>query len=256
METGEFHAMLGTVLALVSTLWTAPPGWVAAGAGVSCRDTGRTRVYGTFVAYGGWGVKEAWARAWVDEVYREALVHRGVRYLCAVRGPAAVDYAGREIGNAALAELLLSRPRGLVIVAAHSSGSFVAHELFAELEAMGPRGTAMLGRTVYYDLDGGEAGLTPEFVGHLRRAYFVYAEDGTTGTRSANAGTMIELGARYAWAGGVLAVNASRSGCRPGATWCLHDALVTERLGVEAAVAYLSAPWNRPAPTTPATPGP
>ena len=80
------------------------------------------------------------------------------------RARAEVDYAGREIGNAALANHLLTRQRGLVIVAAHSSGSFVAHELFAELAAMEASGPTLLGRTVYYDLDGGESGLTPEIV--------------------------------------------------------------------------------------------
>ena len=40
---------------------------------------------------------------------------------------------------------------------------------------------------------------------------------------------MMALGARYASAGGVLEVNAARSGCAAGAKWCLHDALVTER---------------------------
>jgi hypothetical protein len=257
---------------LLISLLLPETGWQPVGAGVSCRDTGRTGAYATFVAYGGWGVRESWARSWVDEVYRTALKHRGVRYLCAVRGPASVDYAGREIGNAALAMLLLSRPRGLVIVAAHSSGSFVAHELLGELEGMDPEGAALLGRTVYYDLDGGESGLTPEIITHLRRAYFVYAEDSTTGTRSANAATMIALGMRYADQGGVLAVNASRSGCRAGAKWCLHDALVTERphnpdtFDLEqdyqgflpnrpAAVAYLSVPWNPPAkPSTANTP--
>jgi len=264
--------MAGEALALLIALWIGPPGWAAVGAGVSCRDTGRTHAYGTFIAFGGWGVKETWARAWVDEVYRTALATRGIRYLCAVRGPATVDYAGREIGNAALAAHLLTRQRGLVIIAAHSSGSFVAHELLAELEAMGPRGTALLARAVYFNLDGGEAGLTPDIVDDLRRAYFVYADDSTTGTRSANAATMIALGAQYATAGGVLAVNASRSGCKVGAKWCLHDALVTERphnpdtFDLEqdyqgflpdrpAAVAYLAAPWNPP-PTTAAPPPP
>lgn len=260
--------MTPAMLMLLAGLWTPPPGWAVVGPGVSCRDTGRTHVYGTFLAYGGWGVKEAWAQAWVDEVYRTALTQRGIRYLCAVRGPAEVDYAGREIGNTALATRFLAQPRGLVIVAAHSSGSFVAHELFAELEGKGQPGTGMLGRIVYYDLDGGESGLTPDLVQHLRRAYFVYADDSTTGTRSANAGTMIALGTQYAAAGGVLEVNAARSGCRAGAKWCLHDALVTERphnpetFDLEqdyqgflpdrpAAVAYLAAPWDPPAPTPP-----
>jgi hypothetical protein len=251
------------IFALLAALLAAPPSWTPVGAGIACRDTGRSGAFGTFIAYGGWGVKESWARAWVDEVYRTALATRGIRYLCAVRGPAAVDYAGREIGNSALAAHLLTRQRGLVIVAAHSSGSFVAHELFAELAGMGAEGKGLLGRTVYHDLDGGESGLTPAIVGDLRRAYFVYAEDSTTGTRSANASTMVALGSRYAAAGGVLAVNASRSGCKAGAKWCLHDALVTERphnpetFDLErdyqgflpdrpAAVAYLSAPWNPP----------
>lgn len=274
-STGAIREMMVSLLLLVSAVWAAAPGWMSVGAGVSCRDTGRTGVYGTYIAFGGWGVKEVWARAWVDEVYRTALAHRGIRYLCAVRGPAAVDYAGREIGNAALAEWLLARQRGLVVVAAHSSGSFVAHELLAELDAMGPRGSALLGRIVYYDLDGGESGLTPGIVDQLRRAYFVYAEDSTTGTRSANAATMLSLGTRYAAKGGVLAVNASRSGCKAGAKWCLHDALVTERphnpetFDLErdyqgflpdrpAAVAYLAAPWNPPPlrPPAPVVPGP
>ncbi len=256
--------MMGTLVVLGLALSTARPGWITVGAGISCRDTGRTGVYGTFVAYGGWGVRETWARAWVEEVYRAALARRGIRYLCAVRGPATVDYAGREISNSALAAHLLTRPRGLVIVAAHSSGSFVAHELLAELGQMGPGGAGLLRRVVYYDLDGGESGLTTAIIDSLRRAYFVYAEDSTTGTRSANAATMIALGTRYAAAGGVLAVNASRSGCQPGAKWCLHDALVTERphnpetFDLErdyqgflpdrpAAIAYLAAPWNPPA---------
>ncbi len=268
---GENRDMMGALLALAAAFWTASPGWTSVAVGVSCRDTGRTGAYGTFLAYGGWGVKEVWAQAWVDEVYRTALARRGVRYLCAVRGPAEVDYAGREIGNSALAAHLLTRPRGLVIIAAHSSGSFVAHELFGELEALGLQGTVLLGRMVYYDLDGGESGLTPAIVDHLRRAYFVYAEDSTTGTRSANAATMIALGTQYSDEGGVLAVNAARSGCKPGAKWCLHDALVTERphnpetFDLEqdyqgflpdrpAAVAYLSAPWNPPAPAPTAVP--
>jgi len=263
--------MMLVALTLLSALTIAPQQWSTIGAGVACRDTGRTGVYGTFIVYGGWGVKQAWAQAWVDEVYRTALAARGIRYLCAVRGPAAVDYADREIGNLALARHLLSRRRGLVVVAAHSSGSFVAHELFAELDGMGAAGQGLLGRTVYYDLDGGESGLTPAIVEHLRRAYFVYAEDSTAGTRSANAATMMALGTRYAAKGGVLAVNASRSGCRAGAKWCLHDALVTERphnpesYDLErdyqgflpdrpAAVAYLSAPWNPPAPAAGAEP--
>lgn len=255
----------------MAALWTQQPGWSAVGPGVSCRDTGRTQVYGTYIAYGGRGVRESWARAWVDEVYRTALAHRGIRYLCAVRGPAAVDYAGREIGNRALARYLLTRQRGLVIVAAHSSGSFVAHELFAELAAMDATAAALLNRMVYFDLDGGESGLSPAIVAQLRRAYFVYAEDSTTHTLSANAATMMALGARYADQGGAVAVSAARSGCKAGAKWCLHDALVTERphnpetFDLEkdyqgflpdrpAAVAYLSAPWNPPAP--PPTPAP
>ena len=255
--------MTGSALFLAATLLGGAPGWTAVGAGVSCRDTGRTGVYGTYLAYGGWGVKEAWARAWVDEVYRTALTGRGIRYLCAVQGPAAVDYAGREIGNLALARYLTAKPRGLVIVAAHSSGSFVAHELFAELEGMGEVGAAFLGRMVYFNLDGGESGLTPGIVDRLRRAYFVYADDSTTGTQSANASTMMLLGTRYASKGGVLEVNAARSGCRRGAKWCLHDALVNERphnpetFDLEqdyqgfvpdrpAAVAYLAAPWDPP----------
>ena len=83
----------------------------------------------------GGACKEAWARAWVDEVYRTALAHRGVRYLCAVRGPATVDYAGREIGNAALATLLARPPAR----PGHRGGAF-QREFRGARVVCGPRG--------------------------------------------------------------------------------------------------------------------
>jgi hypothetical protein len=137
-----------------------------------------------------------------------------------------------EIGNSRIVTTLLSivgqRTR-FVLVAGHSSGSFVAHELLARLAGgMDPQGVTA-GRVVYFNLDGGASGLTPGAVGRLRHAYFVAAHDGATGTDSPRAATMRSLGATYASAGGYWQNDASDSGCHEGAQWCVHDALITTR---------------------------
>jgi hypothetical protein len=150
----------------------------------------------------------------------------------AVQGPNDRTYANLEIGNSTIVATLLplvGPATRFVLVAGHSSGSFVAHELLGRLAGgMDPEGITA-GRVVYFNLDGGANGLTPSVVGRLRHAYFVAAHDGTTGTDSPRLATMRSLGAAYASAGGYWQHDAGDSGCRPGAQWCVHDALVTTR---------------------------
>ena len=93
---------------------------------------------------------------------------------------------------------------------------------------MDPEGVTA-GRVVYFNLDGGASGLTTRSVGRLRRAYFVAARDGNTGTDSPRLATMRSLGTTYASAGGFWQNDASDSGCHEGAQWCVHNALITTR---------------------------
>ena len=202
------------------------------GHGVAFKDTKNPAGENLFIGYAGYQVSLASAETWVEALYEASLAARGVRYLWAVQGPNDRTYSNFEIGNSKVAATMLPlvEPRTrFVLVAAHSSGSFVAHELFARLAGgMDPEGVTA-GRVVYFNLDGGASGLTTRSVGRLRRAYFVAARDGNTGTDSPRLATMRSLGATYASAGGFWQNDASDSGCREGAQWCVHDALITTR---------------------------
>ncbi len=207
--------------------WSTGP---EVGHGVAFKDTKNPDGENLFIGYAGYEVDLASAEAWVEALHERALAARGVRYLWAVQGPKDILYSSAEIGNSRIAATLLplvGPKTRFVLVAGHSSGSFVAHELLEGLAGgMDPSGLTA-GRIVYFDLDGGGSGLTPRAVGRLRRAYFVGARDAATGTRSPRLATMRLLGATYASAGGYLESDASEAGCRAGAEWCVHDALIT-----------------------------
>jgi hypothetical protein len=199
------------------------------GRGVAFKDTKNPAGGNLFIGYAGYRVNLASAEAWVEALHEASLAARGVRYLWAVQGPNDRTYSNFEIGNSKIVATMLplvEPATRFILVAGHSSGSFVAHELLGRLAGgMDPQGITA-GRIVYFNLDGGASGLTAQSVGWLRRAYFVAARDGTTGTDSPRLATMRALGATYASAGGYWEDDAGDSGCRAGARWCVHDALI------------------------------
>jgi hypothetical protein len=201
------------------------------GTGVAMKDTGDVRAKNVFIGYAGYDVSLADAQAWVTALYDAWLRDRGVRYVWAVRGPDDSHYEHRELGNTKIAAKLcaLAAEASFVLVAAHSSGSCAAHELFKQLaEGHDPEATTA-GKIVYFNLDGIDKGLTPASVAQLRRAYFVGAVDRGTGTASPNDRDMRRLAAAYAGSGGYIEHDASGSGCAREASWCLHVTLVTKR---------------------------
>ena len=214
---------------LSSLAWMTGP---QVGHGVAFKDTKNSAGEDLFIGYAGYRVDLASAGAWVDALNEDSLAGRGVRYLWAVQGPNERTYSNLEIGTSKIISTMLPLvgPRTrFIVVAGHSSGSFVAHELLGRLAGgMDPQGVTA-GRIVYFDLDGGASGLTPSVVGRLRRAYFVGAHDGRTDTDSPRQAAMRALGAAYASAGGYWQSDAGDSGCHPGAQWCVHDALITTR---------------------------
>jgi hypothetical protein len=202
------------------------------GRGVAFKDTKNPAGENLFVGYAGYRVSLASAEAWVEALHEASLAARGVRYLWAVQGPNDRTYSNLEIGNTRIVATMLPLvgPRTrFVVVAGHSSGSFVAHELLGRLAGgMDPEGVTA-GRVVYFNLDGGASGLTVRSVGRLRHVYFVAAHDGATGTDSPRLATMRSLATTYASAGGYWQDDASDSGCQQGAQWCVHDTLITTR---------------------------
>lgn len=202
------------------------------GYGVAFKDTKNPAGENLFIGYAGFRIDLSSAEAWVEALHETSLAARGVRYLWAVQGPNDRTYSNSEIGNSKIVTTMLplvgQRTR-FVLVAGHSSGSFVAHELLGKLAGgMDPQGVTA-GRVVYFNLDGGASGLTSRSVGRLRHAYFVAAHDETTGTDSPRLATMRFLGAAYAFAGSYWQYDAADSRCQPGARWCVHDALITTR---------------------------
>ncbi len=202
--------------------------WRTPGYGVFHRDTQNPRGDDVFIGYAGYGVDATGAQTWVTRLYTEALREHGVRHLYAVQGPRDPGYDALEIGNSRLVADLLPRVGGAtrILVAAHSSGAFVAHEMFGQLYARGldPAG-ATRDRVVYWDLDGGSAGLTTPIVSALRRAYFVWAS--SRGIASPNASTIRAAGATWPAAGGAVQIVADASGCR--SAWCVHMTLINDR---------------------------
>jgi hypothetical protein len=194
----------------------------SANGAIGYRDSGSGANAAIF--YGGYTARAEHTRGWLSALYPAALQKLGVRHLYAVPGPVDAGYTRREVANSALVAHLVSRspaPR-LVVVAAHSSGSFVAHELFAQMLRRAPQ---LLRRVVYYNLDGGSALLTTPAVRGLARAYFVYARDGQLLSR--NGGFARQMGRWWPPKSQALEVNAAGSGCAT--PWCLHDAVITTR---------------------------
>jgi hypothetical protein len=209
-------------------------GWITGpeiGAGVAMKDTANPLGHNAFVGYAGYDVPLADAEAWVDALDDAWLRERGVRYLWAVRGPDDSHYENREIGNTKIGARLreLAPSAAFILVAAHSSGSCVAHELFTQLADGRDEAGTTAGKIVYFNLDGIEKGLTPSSAARLRSAYFVGAVDATTRTVSPNQAEMRRAAALYAESvpGGYVEYDATSAGCASGGTWCLHVSLVT-----------------------------
>jgi uncharacterized protein (TIGR03382 family) len=198
------------------------------GYGVAMMDTGNPLGASVFIGYAGFNIGLGQAQAWVGALYDARLRSLGVRYLFAVQGPADSGYNALEIGNSRIAAALstLVRPEtGFVVVAGHSSGSFVADELLQQLEGGADPSNGIGSRLVFFNLDGDQKYVGAGGINRLRRAYYVNAYDGATHQWSWNHGAMSSLGATFASKGGSIEYDASSSGCT--ASGCVHISLVS-----------------------------
>jgi hypothetical protein len=196
--------------------------WTALGTGVAYQQVNTGPA--VLIAYGGYSARISYSAAWASELVDARLGAADVGHVYAVKGPIDAGYAAREIANTKLrAHLSTLSGDARIYIVAHSSGSFVAHELLAQLDAAGD--TATLARIAYANLDGGGSGLTPRIVDRLAAIAFVHARDPAAG-RSQNSSTAIALGNAY---GGAFEVTVPGTGCAAGAGWCLHDVVITHR---------------------------
>jgi hypothetical protein len=203
---------------------------LASSSGVSWTNVGNG-IHGTtvgsgpnvLVVYGGYTATDADSEALSLQYVSAQMGALGVGHVYAVRGPEDASYSAREIGNSSLAAQLAGMVSsiGFVAVVAHSSGAFVADELFTEASAQ------VLSKIVYFDLDGGSWALNDTLVGEMAGVYFCNAHDSVAG-ESANYSAIVSLHADFP-ASHYYTVNSTGSGCNVGAQWCLHDTLITTR---------------------------
>ena len=199
------------------------------GYGVAFKDTKNPLGDGMFVGYGGYGAKLVATELWVTALYRATLHDRGVRYVWAVQGPSEPDYAQDEIGNSKIAAAmipLVSSRTEFIVLAAHSSGAFVAEELLEQLAGGADPDDVTKDLVVYFALDGGGSA-SDAAIARTRNTFYVSSHDGDT--QSANYDAMTSLAAENASKGGFFDNDATGSGCDPDADWCVHDTLVNTK---------------------------
>jgi hypothetical protein len=202
--------------------------WIGIGNGVAYQRVNAGD--GVLIAYGGYSARLVYSAAWATELVNAKLGAAEVGHVYAVKGPMQASYAAREIGNSKIRAHLatLDDPTAPIYAVAHSSGSFVAHELLSQAYARGE--TATLARIHYANLDGGGSGLTRAIAAELGGLTFVYARDPTLSRGlSQNAGSAIALGMAYREHGTTFEVTVPDTGCANGAGWCLHDVVITHR---------------------------
>jgi hypothetical protein len=197
------------------------PGWTTFATGIAERTgTGD----GVFIAYGGYGATVLHVEAWVDALKSARLEALGLGHLFAVKGPKEAGYDSQELPNSKIAArlrtALANTPR--IVIVAHSSGAYVAHELLRQLSTSG-----LLQRVSYFDLDGGYSGLNHTIVDALAAMRFVYAREPGIGF-SRNASAMKTAAATYKNDGATtIEVDATGAGCSN--YNCLHDTVITSR---------------------------
>ena len=202
--------------------------WLSVGYGVAFQQVNAGSA--VLIAYGGYTAELSYSAAWATELVKVALATEGVGRIYAVQGPEDPSYSEKEIGNSKLRAHLATIDDGVspIYVVAHSSGTYVAHELLDQYEDAGS--TAMLNRIGYANLDGGGTGLDDTIVGDLRAMTFTYAHDPTLSDGySENYQTGIALGEDYAPKAATFEVTVPDTGCDDGAGWCMHDVLITHR---------------------------
>ena len=204
------------------------PGWTSVGYGVEYQQMNAGSAF--LIAYGGYSAKISYSAAWSNELVDVTLGANGFGRIYAVQGPEDPGYDAKEIGNSKLRAHLATIDDGVspIIVVAHSSGVFVAHELLGQLYNAGSMD--ILSRISYACLDGGGTGLDDDIVASLGQVTFAYAHDPTLDDGySENHDAAIDLGEEYAPKATTFEVTVPSTGCDDGAGWCLHDVLITHR---------------------------
>lgn len=218
--------------------------WQIIGTGVNYRSSNLTSTNENntyiLITYAGWNVKDIEAKTWTDRLMAKSLLNQhqvyNIKHVYAVRGPIESNYVSKEIQNSKLIEHmhLIDNVKRIIIIA-HSSGSFVADEFFAQLFTKittNPTYESLRRRIVFYNLDGGTrpSRFDDTFINTLFSSiHFVWASSSISSMNSMNSATMIAAKNYYSFTYlniKSLEVKATKAKCLN--SKCLHDALIIQ----------------------------
>lgn len=225
---------------LISNLYSQTFNWMKLGNGIQYSFVENDKGNDIFVAFGGWKAKQEWVNSWCSELYKAKLKDLGIKHLFSVKGPDEVCNKDKEINLKALADyvkniLYATYYVDKVIIAAHSSGSFVANELLEIL--YGEKGIAKdsfyINKVHYFNLDGGIGGedcgtaLSDSVAKYVSKIYAVAAYDSSSQMYSSNYETMKKLSGMFGDKSELILLDVAESGCKD--KWCLHDAVIIRK---------------------------
>jgi len=173
---------------------------------------GGTQEETLLIAYGGYRADEPGVKNWAEALAGAG----GFKYIVAVKGPAIVDYSDhkKKKANELLVEMLLTANVSKIIISAHSSGAYVAHELLAML-----KGNSVLpSKTIYYDLDGATCVICKDLALASPDFKFTCVGARQGELKSPNYGSVAACGAKHFMP---LEFNAGCAGA-----WCMHACLI------------------------------
>ncbi|MBE2281263.1 MAG: hypothetical protein IAE91_12795 [Ignavibacteriaceae bacterium] len=122
-----------------------------------------------------------------------------------------------------------------IIFIAHSSGVFVAHEIFRRMYDLNQDSLKITsGKIHFFSMDGAIGKnqgirLTQSSVNNLNKIYCVYAKNKISGDLSARSGDVLDLFNEFKDKTVLVELDASESGCLKEAKWCLHQYLVNKK---------------------------
>lgn len=212
--------------------------WQKITEGVSYTNTEPTVNQNITLCLGGWTVKKEWVETWAENLYQAKLKEQAFGHLYAIKGPDQVFYDSLEIDMIAVVNHFIAvfkRAYELnhaveIIVIAHSSGSFVAHNFFLHLFKTLPADSKIRKRIRYFNLDGdsgtghSEIELTENIATNLAKIYAVAAFDKSANIFSPNQNAMLAIDSAFADKSKYIEVLFENTGCT--GKWCVHELLI------------------------------
>lgn len=214
--------------------------WVKLGKGLNYGVTNNQSGNDIAILIGGWQAKQEWVNKWSEGLFKAKLKELGVQHLISVKGPDEVCYKSKDIDIKTLAEFVKNIIYATyfidkVIIIAHSSGSFVAHDLLNMM--YGTNGIAKdsfyVNKAYYFNLDGGigstDCGIEIDTsaVNYINKIYAVAVYDSSSNSYSANYEAMKKLANMFNEKSELIIIKTNDSGCKD--KWCLHDVVIIDK---------------------------